>query len=72
MKDKQFKHDYHAEDDETGETFHLRSEGRLANVVNLDDIPVLKVCLVTYSSLICFVHSFVPSFFRICIVCSIY
>lgn len=71
MKDKQFKHDYHAEDDETGETFRLRSEGRLANVVNLDDIRVLKVCLVTYSSLICFVHSFVLSFFRICIVCII-
>lgn len=63
VKDKQFKHNYHAEDDETGETFRLRSEGRLANVVNLDDIRVLKVYLVSYSSLICmFIRSFHHSF----------
>ena len=42
-KDKGFKHDVEAREDETGEMFELHSKGTLANAVELDIVPGLKV-----------------------------
>lgn len=41
-KDKQFKHDLNAVEDETGETFELHSQGTLAQIVDLDRMPEVK------------------------------
>ena len=41
-KDKRFKHDVDEAEGESGERFQLHSEGTLAEIVELDDMPEVK------------------------------
>jgi hypothetical protein len=42
-KDKHFKHDIVSSEQETGEKFELHSQGKLAQIVDLDTMPEVKV-----------------------------
>ena len=44
-KDKRFKHDVDEVEEDSGEKFQLHSEGTLAEIVDLDDMPEVKVRL---------------------------
>lgn len=41
--DKSFKHDVDSEEEESGEKFQLHSQGKLADLIDLDSLDEVKV-----------------------------